>query len=364
MTQQSELETARIVAGVVMRVGVLLALIAWCWWIARPFVVPVIWGIIIAIAFHPAFRRVKALLGGRGRLAAALLTTTALLVLIAPVALLTAALVSNVTDLASSLINGRITVPPPPEKLAEIPIVGEPLGHLWALASVNLAEALGEVTPQLRIIGLWLLSFVSDTVLAALSFVVAMIVAGIMLAYASRGHGVADAVATRLVGARGPELAHLAELTVRNVARGIVGTAFIQAAFCGIGFVAIGLPGAAILALICFIFGVVQIGTVIVLVPTVIYVFAIADTLPAVLYLLWCLPVSVIDNVLRPLLLSQGASAPTVLVLLGVLGGLLAHGLIGLFIGPIVLALCYELFRAWLRGPETAPSLVEVGRSP
>jgi predicted PurR-regulated permease PerM len=349
-----DLALARTSVEVLVRVGVLLVLVFWCFWITRPFIVAVLWGIILAVAVHPGYRRLHDGLGGRRGLAATLLTVFALLLLIGPLSMLTTALVGNIADLADRLTAGEVTVPPPPDMLAEWPFVGDRLEQFWRLASVNLLSALNEVQPQIRAFARWLLSLVAGAGLGLLNFVAAVVIAGLLLAHSANGYHFADAVATRLVGERGPELAGLAEHTVRNVARGVLGTALIQSALAGVGFVAAGVPWAALLTLVCFLLCVVQIGPAIVLLGAVIYVFSAANTLTASLFLSWCVLVGLVDNVLRPLLIGRGSEVPMAVILAGVLGGLLAHGLIGLFVGPIVLALGYELFRTWLTGSSRA----------
>jgi predicted PurR-regulated permease PerM len=211
-----------------------------------------------------------------------------------------------------------------------------------------------EVQPQLRALARWMLSLVAGAGLGLLNFVAAVVIAGLLLRHSAGGGRLAQAIATRLVGERGSELAGLAEQTVRNVARGVLGTALVQSALAGAGFVIAGVPWAALLTLACFLLCVVQIGPAIVLLGAVAYVFSSADTLTASLFLAWCILVGLVDNVLKPLLIGRGSEVPMAVILAGVLGGLLAHGLIGLFVGPIVLALGYELFRAWVAGPSRA----------
>jgi predicted PurR-regulated permease PerM len=349
-----DLALARTTVEVLVRVGVLLVLVVWCFWITRPFIVAVLWGAILAVAVHPGYRRLCHWLGGREGLAAAILSLLALLLLIGPLSMMTTALVGNIADLAERLSGGQIVIPPPPTTLAEWPFLGPRVERLWQLASVNLLSAMQEVQPQLRALGGWLLSLVAGIGLGLLNFVAAVVIAGLLLAYSTGGGRLAQAFATRLVGERGPELAGLAEQTVRNVARGVLGTALIQSALAGTGFVVAGVPWAALLTLVCFLLGVVQIGPAIVLIGAVVYVFSSAGTLIGSLFLAWCVLVGLVDNVLKPLLIGRGSNVPMAVILAGVLGGLLAHGLIGLFVGPIVLALGYELFRAWLAGPSAA----------
>jgi predicted PurR-regulated permease PerM len=349
-----DLALARTTVEVLVRVGVLLVLVVWCFWIVRPFIVAVLWGAILAVAVHPGYRRLRSALGGRAGLAAAILSLLALLLLIGPLSMMTSALVGNIADLAGRLTAGQLVVPPPPARLGEWPFVGRRAEQLWQLASVNLLSAVQEVQPQLRALARWMLSLVAGAGLGLLNFVAAVVIAGLLLRHSAGGGRLAQAIATRLVGERGSELAGLAEQTVRNVARGVLGTALVQSALAGAGFVIAGVPWAALLTLACFLLCVVQIGPAIVLLGAVAYVFSSADTLTASLFLAWCIFVGVVDNVLRPFLIGRGSEVPMAVILAGVLGGLLAHGLIGLFVGPIVLALGYELFRAWVAGPSRA----------
>jgi predicted PurR-regulated permease PerM len=308
------------------------------------------------VAVHPAYWRLRAWLGGRGGLAAVIVPLLALVVLIVPLTILSRALVDNVTVLAAALVDGNIVIPPPPARLASLPVIGPPIDQFWHLALSNVGAALGQISPQLKTASVWLLSLVAGAGFGILSFVVAIVIAGILLAHSVAGEGTAQSVATRLAGARGPELVDLAERTVRSVARGIIGTALIQSMLAGIGLVAADVPGAAFLTLICFLLCVVQIGPALVLLGAVIYVFSTGDTLVGFLFLAWSILVGLIDNVLKPMLMSRGGDVPLAVIFIGAVGGLLAHGLIGLFVGPVVFALGYRLFRAWVAdtGPPAA----------
>ena len=337
---------SRIVEATV-RVGVLVVLVAWCLQIVWPFLIPVIWGVIIAIAAYPIYHRLQVALGGRRKLAATIFTLLALVLLIGPTILLAETLIASAQELATDLRDGTVAVPVPPEGIGQWPVIGQPLERFWRLASVNLEQALGEIGPQLRAFASWLLSAVAGVGLGILQFVFSIITAGVLLAQAQPGRRVAYAIATRLAGEQGPELADLAHMTIRSVTRGILGVALIQALLAGLGFLAVGLPAAGFLALICLVLALVQ-SIVIVLIPTVIYVFATADPVVAAVFLIWSLFVGLIDNVLKPILLGRGVKAPMIVIFLGAIGGFLAFGVIGLFVGAVVLALGYELFLAWL----------------
>lgn len=335
----------------IIRIGVVAVLAFWCFLIVRPFLIPLVWGIIIAVASYPLYRRIAAWVGGRPAVAAALFTLIALVVLVVPMVLLTGTLVDTAQVLAQDLSDGALTIPPPPESVAGWPVIGEPVAEFWKLATVNLAAALGQIGPQLKAAGLWLLSGAAGAGLAIAQFVFAIFIAGVLLAHAGGGGKLARSIATRLAGRRGEEFAELAQATVRSVSRGIIGVALIQAVFAGLGFLAVGIPAAGLLALICLLLAVIQIGVFPVLIPVVIYVFATADPLIAGAFAVWCLLVGLLDNILKPILLGRGVKVPMLIVFVGAIGGFLASGIIGLFVGPVILALGYVLFLAWLNAP-------------
>lgn len=334
-----------------IRIGLVALLVSWCFQIVRPFIVPVVWGIIIAVAVYPGYRPLQAVLGSRRTIAATLFTLLMLILLIGPTVMLAGSLVESVQGLAADLTDGTLSIPAPPASVGSWPIIGEPLERFWRLASVDLATALGEIRPQIAAFGRWLLATVAGFGLGLLQFVIAIIIAGVLLANAQGGGHAAHTIAARLFGERGAEYAELGQATVRSVARGILGVALIQSLLAGLGFLAVGIPGAGLLALVCLLLAVVQIGPVVVLIGTAIYVFSTADTFTAVIYLLWSIFVGLIDNVLKPVLLGRGVKVPMVVIFVGAIGGFLASGIIGLFVGSVVLGLSFTLFKAWLAEP-------------
>ncbi len=333
---------------VTIHIGLILLLAAWCFQIVQPFIVPVVWAIIIATATYPAYRWLEGRLGGRRGIAATLFTLIMMFILITPTLMLAETLVKGSSLLSAYLEGGTLSIPPPPGGIADWPLIGEPLAGFWNLASENLGAALQQISPQLKAFGGWLLKAAAGAGLGILIFVVAIIIAGVLLANAEVGHRAAYAIATRLAGERGADFADLAEATVRSVAQGILGVALIQSLLAGIGFLAVGVPGAGLWALLCLLFAVVQIGIGLVALPIVIYVFYTADTLIAILFLVWMTPVTLLDNILKPLLLGRGVNVPTVVIFVGAIGGFLTSGIIGLFVGSVILALGYKLFVAWL----------------
>jgi predicted PurR-regulated permease PerM len=347
-----------------IRIGLVALLVAWCWDIVHPFVTPVAWGVILAIAMYPAFHALANGLGGRGTLAATLVTLVALVVFVGPIGMLVTTLLNNLQTLAADLSAGALSVPPPPESVAGWPIIGAPLDRIWGLASVNLSDALHEFEPQLSALGRWLLGFVAGLGLGFLQFLIAIVIAGLLLARAAAGERAARAFATRVAGEdRGPGFVDLATMTIRAVARGVLGIALVQATLAGIGLVVAGVPFPGLLAFLVFLLSALQIGPGLVLIPAIIYVFVTADLVTWILFAAWTIPVTLLDNVLKPIVLGRGAGVPMLVIFVGVIGGTLASGIIGMFIGPVVLALGYKLLFAWiLGGPEQALASFERAR--
>ena len=335
-----------------VRIGTVLLLAAWCLQILRPFVIPVAWGIIIAVAVHPAYVWLERAMGGRSRLAAAVFSAIAVLLLIVPAVVGAGSLLESGQQVASQLRDQAIEIPPPPDSVADWPVIGEQVHGFWSLASVNLGEAARQVAPQIQALGGWLLAAGAGTGLAIAQFVIALVIAGVLLASADTGTKAARNIATRMAGDRGQSFADLAGATVRSVAVGIVGVALIQAALLGIGFVVGGVPHAALWTMLCLFLAVLQLPTLIVVVPIVFYVVSYSSTVVAVLFAIWCLLAGLSDNVLKPILLGRGVETPMIVIFMGAIGGFVSAGFIGLFVGAVILSLGYELFMAWLDGGE------------
>lgn len=335
-----------------IRISLIAILAAWCFEIVRPFIVPVIWGLIIAIGLYPGYRRLRDVLGGRRVWAAVILSLLTLVILLVPTALLSGSLVDAVQSFAWRFEHGELSVPPPPEWVADLPLIGASLDGIWADASSDLESALIPFAPQVKATLSWLLGVAAGVSLGMLQFVFAIAIAGVLLAQSDGGRRVAMAVSRRLAGARGEELANLAEATIRSVTRGILGVALIQSLMAGLGWLAVGIPGAGLWALLALVLSTVQVGIFPVTLPTLVYGFYYLDTPTFLLFLVWTLFVSSLDNILKPILLGRGVQVPMAVVFVGAIGGLLSSGIIGLFVGSVILVLGYKLFLAWLEHQE------------
>jgi len=361
ITSANDKEFLNRILETTIRIGVVAILVVWCYQIVRPFIIPVLWGIIIAVAVSPVYLKLQSALRGKTSLAATLITLVLFIVLLMPTIMLADTLVDGARMLADRMQAGTLEVPPPPASVASWPLIGEPLDRFWRTASENLGTALKPVAPQLKALGTWLLGGAAGVGLGILQFIAAIIISGVLMAYSDTGTRAARSLGNRLAGHRGTEYVNLAETTVRSVARGILGVALIQSLLAGIGFLAVGIPGAGLWALIALFLSIIQIGVLPVTVPVVIYVFATGNMTVAIIFLIWNIFVSTIDNVLKPILLGRGVKVPMVVIFAGAIGGFISSGIIGLFTGAVILTLGYTLFQAWLN--EAAESENEQDKS-
>lgn len=340
-----------------IHIGLAILVAIACLFILRPFGALLTWGIIIAVSAYPSFLRLQAKLGGRGVLAAVVFALVLLSLLVVPVILLAGTLVEGMQTLVTHFKAGTLLIPPPPASVAHWPIIGAPVNRVWYLASTDLAQALRGIVPQIKAAVPAVFTASAGIALTVVQFALSILVAGALLAKADAAYQVVCSLTKRLFGKQGAEIQQLIGATIRSVTTGILGVAFMQSVLAGLGFLVVGLPGAGLWAIVFLVAAVLQVG-VLVLIPAVIYVFAVSTVTKAVAFLIWCLIVALVDNVLKPLLLGRGVAVPIVVVFVGAIGGFAALGIIGLFIGAIVLSVGYKLFLAWIN--DDAPTNQEV----
>ncbi len=350
---ETSAEKLRTATEIAIRLGVLYVIVAWCLQIVAPFIGIVLWGLIISIAASNPYERLTALFGGRRALSATTLVLLALILVIAPAVVLSETLIGGAQRFADEVAAGGLQVPPPPKGVEEWPLVGNRIAGFWQLSSENLEEAFERMEPQLRAVSSWLLKAAGSAGVAMLQFVASVIIAGVLLMRNDGRRLATGRLAARLAGDRGEELTEIAESTVRSVVQGIVGVALIQSVLAGIGFSVVGLPAAGLWALLVLVVAIVQLPVALILTPPVLIVFSNASTGVGIAFLVWALFISLLDNLLKPILFGRGVKVPTVVVFIGAIGGMLAMGIIGLFVGAVVLALGYQILLAWLSTQET-----------
>ncbi|MFI5317769.1 MAG: AI-2E family transporter YdiK [Myxococcota bacterium] len=326
------------------------ALVATSLWILRPFLIAATWATMIAIATWPLLERTQALLAGRRALAIALLTLILLLALVVPLYLGIGAIVDNAEQIADwSHSLATWSVPQPPDWLQGVPLVGGKLASEWrALAEAGPEELAARVTPYARDLARWFVSEVGSIGALLVHFLLTVVFTAILYSRGEAAARAAEQFARRLAGAQGEKAARLAAQAVRAVALGVVVTALVQTALVGLGLGVAGIPFAAILTALCFVLSVAQIGPAPVLLGAVIWVYEVDGVLWGTAFLVWAILCSSVDNVIRPVLIRRGADLPLLLIFAGVIGGLVSFGVVGLFIGPAVLAVAYMLVLDWM----------------
>jgi predicted PurR-regulated permease PerM len=338
---------------VFLQIALATLLIVGCLMILWPFMPLVMWGIIIAVASYPTFLKLEKAMRGHRGWAATVWTLLLLLLLIVPVVLLAQGMVEGARPIIAKLRDGSLGVPPPPASVAEWPIIGAPLARTWSAASTNLSNTLMKFAPQIKSALPGVLSASTSLGFTVLQFLLSVLLGGVILGNAESAARATRLLCNRLFGEEGPEFQQMISATVRSVTFGVLGVALIQTAFAAVGFLVAGLPGAGVWAGVFLLGAVLQVGAL-VIIPAVIYGFAIFSTTKAVIFLIWCLFVGLMDNVLKPILLGRGSSVPIIVVFLGVIGGFVAMGGIGLFVGAIILSVGYRLFVAWIHERPTS----------
>ncbi len=325
-------------------------LIAGTLWIVRPFLIPTIWATLLGVALWPLLLRTQAACGGRRAPAVVALTIALLLMLVVPLYLGIHAIVANAEDLAAWVqAIPTWNVPRPPDWLADVPLVGPRLSARWSELAAEGPQQLAEtLSPQARGFARWLIREMGGLGALVLNFLLMTILASILFARGERAAGAMRRFARRLAGAPGERAPLLAGQAIRAVAMGVVLTAVLQTALVGVGFAVIGVPFAAILTALCFMLSVALIGPMPILFGVVIWAYREHGVMAGSAYLAWAVVCGTVDNVVRPVRIRRGADLPLLLIFGGVIGGLIAFGVIGLFVGPVVLAVAYMLLMEWM----------------
>lgn len=330
-------------------------LLVWCFKILEPFITLLVWGSVLAITLYPLHKILTNKLKGRNAWSAILITLLMLAIIIGPAVWLLLGTLDELREVGTAYRAGELTIPPPTESVKEWPVIGSTVYGYWSDASKNLTALVSSHSEEVKSVLLKLFSLFKSTASGVVLFTLSIIVSGVLLAYAKPASASVKNLLIKIAGKSGENMTDAAELTVRNVAKGVLGVAVIQSILAGIGFVLAGIPLAGLWIVICLILAIVQIGIMPVSLGVIIYIWGAADTMTATILTIWMIFVGVIDNILKPIMLGKGAPAPMLVVFLGAIGGFIFSGFIGLFTGAIVLTLGYKLINGWLN-PQTLNS--------
>jgi predicted PurR-regulated permease PerM len=335
-------------------------LIAASFWILSPFLPAVIWATTVVVATWPVMLRIQALLWRKRSLAVAVMTLLLLLVLVVPLSLAIMTLADNsdrIVDWAKW--SAEFRVPPPPDWVVGLPLIGDKLQGFWQqFAAAGIHEFAAKLAPYASSVTKWFVSEVGSFGLLFLQFLLTVVVAAIMYAGGDSAADWLKRFGLRLAGERGKNAVVLAGQAIRGVALGVVVTALVQSVLGGIGLAVAGVPMVPVLTALMFMLCIAQLGPILVLAPAVVWTYWSGDNAWGTFLLIWTLIVGSLDNVLRPYLIKKGADLPLLLIFVGVIGGMITLGLVGIFVGPVVLAVAYTLLDAWVEdgSPQALPS--------
>ena len=357
LDQQS---AGRLLLDVLIRAGLILVLVLLCYQVFSPFVALMEWALILAVCLYPLHLRLAARLGGRQGWSATLITLLGIVLVVGPAAVLVNSVGDSVHRFITSVHENTLVIPPPKAGVAEWPLVGPKVHAAWQAASSDLPALIQSLQPKIGAVAKAALAMVAAIGADILFFVAAFVIAGIVMAFGEPGERASKAIFARLFGyERGGELVVLSVATIRAVAQGVIGIAFLQAIAVGLSLLVAGVPLAGVLAGVVLVLGIAQVPALIVTLPAIAWIWwtGTYSTGAATAYSILLVLVGMIDNVLKPLMLGRGVDVPMPVILLGALGGMATAGILGLFVGATLLALGYEIFMGWVAAnPHVKPA--------
>jgi len=336
---------------VLIRAGLILAIVLLCYRIFSPFLILMVWALILAVAIYPLHQSLARRMGDKQGLTATVISIIGAIVIVVPSAVLLSSLADSLQNLVQSVQNNTLQIPPPRPGVAEWPLVGKKIDTWWSQAHSDLPALVQSLQPKIGNLARGTLSFVAGIGGGILMLLASFIIAGIIMAFGREGARSSEAIFERIFGpARAGQYLKLCPATIRAVAQGVIGIALIQAIAIGLILLLAGVPLAGALALIVLVLGIAQIPALLVTIPVIVYLWVSGNygTGAAVGYSIVLFLAGIADNFLKPLMLGRGVEAPMPVILLGALGGMATSGIIGLFIGATLLALGYQLFMSWV----------------
>lgn len=337
------------IVDTLIRLGVLFLLLSWCLDILKPFILIIVWAVVIAVALSPIYEAIVKLFRGKKILATIFLALVLISILVIPSILVTQSLYDEINNFTETYQSNGHLIPPPGESTKDWPKFTKPILDIWQTASVDVSKVILKYSDQLKVVGEWFFIALTGIGKGILQFIVSIIIAMGLLIYSESLTRVSKNIFIKLIGNNGEHYAHVTVATIRNVVKGFLGVALIQSLMIGIGFFMAGVPFAGILTIICLVLAIIQIGVGPIAIPVVIYMFSVTDTTTASLLAVWTGITLISDNILKPIFLGRGnPPAPMLVIFLGAIGGFIFNGFIGLFLGAVILTLGYKFFLTWI----------------
>ena len=350
-TEKGRHELSRFTMDMAVRLALVAGVVYVSFLLLRPVAPLLLWSVILAVAVFPLYLVLRRRAHLRPGLAAGLLSVLLLALLLTPVALLSTSAIETLDSYGHMLLQGNRVVPPPPESVRDWPLVGARVYEFWQTASNDSRTFLTTHVGQITSLGRWVGELAAGVVFEVLQFAAAIVIAGVLLAYSDRLGAIVVELAGRVADARGRHFVEIAGSTIRNVSQGVIGVALLQSALLGLGMLIVHVPFAGAITFACLVLAIVQVGPNVIMIPVIIWVWWAMPATHAALFTVYTAPLLLMDNVLRPILMARGLQTPMAIILAGVICGTLAGGLIGLFVGPVVLAVFYDLVTTWVEAP-------------
>lgn len=345
----------RRIIDIAIKLVALAAILTWCFEIVKPFILLIIWGGILAVALYPAHSKLTVWLKGKKSLASAVIAIIGLAIIVIPSVQLSSSSIDSAQNLYNGIHEGTLKIPQPKENIKEWPLIGEKSYSLWLSASQDLQKVAGQYSEQIKDISAGIVSAAMGMGGEVFKFLVSFIIATVFMAKSASCYQGISLVMKRLMNESGERTIDTTIATIKSVATGVLGVAVIQALLSGVGLMIAGIPAAGIIAMGILLLAIAQLPPILILGPVAAYYFTVADTTPAVIFLVWSILVSSSDAFLKPLFLGRGMDIPMLVILIGAIGGMLVSGIIGLFVGSVVLAIGYQLMMDWLAHSEHVP---------
>lgn len=337
------------IINTILKVTVLAFLVLLTYMIARPFLLLMIWAIIVAVALYPFYKKVIGWFNPKRK---GMVTTFFILFLIAlivwPTVGITRSIIDSTGDIYTAFNAGELQISPPDVSVKEWPLIGEKLFEAWSNASSDIQSFIKDYPDEVMSSVGWFFSSITGTAGTILLTIAALIIAGAFMSNANGGYKEAVALANKLTDGNGEDMISMCTNTIRSVVKGILLVGIIQSILAFFGFQMIGLSTAGILSVVVLLCAIIQIPVTLVMLPIILYVFSFAETTPAIIFGIYAFVVSIVDNVLKPMLLAKGLQTPMLVILIGAIGGMMLFGILGLFVGPVILALTHRIYISWV----------------
>jgi len=329
-----------------IRLGLIFLLILWCYEIIKPFIIPLMWGGIIAIAVYPLYQKLCEVTNQKSLLSATFIAVGLMGLVILPMVLLTSSSIDVVRLISDYLDSGKVELPAIQPLLAKIPLMGTYLQEL--VVTKDIETIFQKLSPVFQTVGKQLLSLSASFGAMLLQTMVAIVIAALFLYQADTARQWSDNLSKKIADEKGLVLSSLAVSTVSNVAQGILGVAIIQAMLSGAGMMLAAVPGTGFWTMAVLVVATIQLPPMLILLPVAIYLFYSSTLFVAIAFLVLAIVISIIDTPLRAFLMGRDSKTPILIIMMGAIGGMLAFGIIGLFVGAVVLSVGYELLKSWL----------------